>query len=131
MGVYGKRCLGLVKEGCKGSVRLEVSPSIPMSSVKLTGSTRTCSYTTSFSSTDICSMARRPSPKSGVQLDMVSHCPSYSVPADIHQKRSLLTIGNQATLSTLVTAVDKYLDRNGRRFVDMKGLFGFMEKLRL
>ena len=25
MGVYGKRCLGLVKEGCKGSVRLEVS----------------------------------------------------------------------------------------------------------
>lgn len=24
MGVYGKRCLGLVKEGCKGSVRLEV-----------------------------------------------------------------------------------------------------------
>jgi len=24
MGVYGKRCLGLVKEGCKGNVRLEV-----------------------------------------------------------------------------------------------------------
>lgn len=26
MGVYGRRCLGLVKEGCKGSVRLEVRP---------------------------------------------------------------------------------------------------------
>jgi DNA polymerase alpha subunit A len=24
MGVYGRRCLGLVKEGCKGNVRLEV-----------------------------------------------------------------------------------------------------------
>jgi DNA polymerase alpha subunit A len=25
MGVYGKRCLGLVKPGCKGNIRLEVS----------------------------------------------------------------------------------------------------------
>lgn len=25
MGVYGRRCLGLVKDGCKGNVRLEVS----------------------------------------------------------------------------------------------------------
>jgi DNA polymerase alpha subunit A len=33
MGVYGKRCLGLVKEGCKGSVRLEVSFFIPTPSV--------------------------------------------------------------------------------------------------
>lgn len=24
MGVYGRRCLGLVKEGCRGNVRLEV-----------------------------------------------------------------------------------------------------------
>jgi hypothetical protein len=90
MGVYGKRCLGLVKEGCKGSVRLEVSSSMPMLSAKLTTSTRTCNYTISCSSTDICSMARRPSPKFGVQLDMVSHCPSCNVPADIPQRRSLL-----------------------------------------
>lgn len=27
MGVYGRRCLGLVKEGCKGNIRLEVSHS--------------------------------------------------------------------------------------------------------
>jgi len=33
MGVYGKRCLGLVKEGCKGSVRLEVSSFMPMPAV--------------------------------------------------------------------------------------------------
>lgn len=25
MGVYGKRCLGFVREGCKGTVSLEVS----------------------------------------------------------------------------------------------------------
>jgi len=25
MGVYGRRCLGLMKEGCKGTVKLEVS----------------------------------------------------------------------------------------------------------
>ena len=25
MGVYGRRCLGLVREGCKGTVRLEAS----------------------------------------------------------------------------------------------------------
>ena len=25
MGVYGRRCLGLAKEGCKGNIRLEVS----------------------------------------------------------------------------------------------------------
>ena len=77
-------------------------------------------------------MAKRPSPKFGVQLDMVSHRHSYFVPADNPPEEiASLTIGNQATLSTLVTAVDKYLDRNGRRFVDMKGLFGFMDKLRL
>lgn len=44
---------------------------------------------------------------------------------------SALAIANQQTFMALVTAVDKYLDRNGRRFVDMKGLFGFMDKLRL
>jgi len=26
---------------------------------------------------------------------------------------------------------DKYLDKNGRRYVDMKGLFGFMEKVKI
>ena len=33
MGVYGKRCLGLVKEGCKGSVRLEVGGVVSRSTV--------------------------------------------------------------------------------------------------
>jgi hypothetical protein len=90
MGVYGKRCLGLVKEGCKGSVRLEVSCSMPMSSIQLTTSTRTCSYITNCFSIDTYSMAKRPFPKFGVQLDMVSHPLPCSVSADIHQRRSLL-----------------------------------------
>ena len=42
-----------------------------------------------------------------------------------------MALGNQKALGTLVSVVDKYLDRNGRRYVDMKGLFGFMEKMRL
>jgi DNA polymerase alpha subunit A len=33
MGVYGKRCLGLVKEGCKGNIRLEVSSFITIQMV--------------------------------------------------------------------------------------------------
>jgi hypothetical protein len=89
MGVYGKRCLGLVKEGCKGSVRLEVGSITSISSVSLTASTRTCSYITNCFSIDTYSMARKPSPKSGVQLDMVSHRPFCSVPADIPQRRLL------------------------------------------
>lgn len=36
MGVYGKRCLGLVKEGCKGNVRLEVCLNTPTSFMQLT-----------------------------------------------------------------------------------------------
>jgi len=32
MGVYGRRCLGLVKEGCKGTVKLEVRAHIVASS---------------------------------------------------------------------------------------------------
>lgn len=40
-------------------------------------------------------------------------------------------MANQKSLTTLVSVVDKYLDRNGRRFVDMQGLFGFMEKIKL
>lgn len=49
----------------------------------------------------------------------------------VSEEISALAIANKQTFSALVTAVDNYLDRNGRRFVDMKGLFGFMEKLRL
>ena len=31
MGVYGKRCLGLVKDGCRGTVKLEVSATLSSS----------------------------------------------------------------------------------------------------
>ena len=42
-----------------------------------------------------------------------------------------MTTANQSGLTALTEVVDKYLDRNGRRWVDMKGLFGFMERIRL
>lgn len=35
MGVYGKRCLGFIKENCWGTMRLEVSIGSPHSSVKI------------------------------------------------------------------------------------------------
>jgi DNA polymerase alpha subunit A len=35
MGVYGRRCLGLIKEGCKGTVRLEVGSTTTVSWMEL------------------------------------------------------------------------------------------------
>ena len=42
-----------------------------------------------------------------------------------------LGMANQPAFNQLATVADKYLDRNGRRYVDMKGLFEFMEKIRI
>jgi hypothetical protein len=84
MGVYGKRCLGLVKEGCKGTVRLEVCEIVSDIAVEPDRlSIRICSCTISYCSTDTSSTARKLLPRSGVQLDMVSFdCIRYCLPAD-------------------------------------------------
>jgi DNA polymerase alpha subunit A len=42
-----------------------------------------------------------------------------------------LALANQADFAQLAGVAERYLDRNGRRYVDMKGLFGFMEKVRI
>lgn len=42
-----------------------------------------------------------------------------------------LAASNAAALSAAIGVVDKYLDRNGRRYVDMGSLFGFMERVKL
>lgn len=42
-----------------------------------------------------------------------------------------LTASNAAGLSAALAVVDKYLDRNGRRFVNMASLFGYMERAKL
>ena len=42
-----------------------------------------------------------------------------------------LANANAATLNQLSDVTDRYLDKNGRRYVDMKGLFGFMEKIKI
>lgn len=42
-----------------------------------------------------------------------------------------LTTANQKVLSELVAVTDMYLDKNGRRYVDLKGLFGFMERIKI
>jgi DNA polymerase alpha subunit A len=38
---------------------------------------------------------------------------------------------NVVGLNSLTAITDKYLDRNGRRYVDMKSLFGFMERIKI
>jgi len=40
-------------------------------------------------------------------------------------------MSNAAAFNQLDAVADKYLDKNGRRYVDMKSLFGFMEKIRI
>lgn len=42
-----------------------------------------------------------------------------------------LAKANQTSFSLVTAVADRYLDRNGRRYVDMKGLFGFMERIKL
>lgn len=42
-----------------------------------------------------------------------------------------LALANQASFAQIAGLAERYLDRNGRRYVDMKGLFGFMERVRI
>lgn len=42
-----------------------------------------------------------------------------------------LAMANSRGFSEVGAMVEKYLERNGRRYVDMSGLFGFMEKIRI
>jgi DNA polymerase alpha subunit A len=42
-----------------------------------------------------------------------------------------LVAANSAGLTSALGVVDKYLDCNGRRFVNMGSLFGFMERVRV
>jgi DNA polymerase alpha subunit A len=38
---------------------------------------------------------------------------------------------NARGFAEAVGLVERYLERNGRRYVDMKGLFGFMERVKI
>jgi DNA polymerase alpha subunit A len=42
-----------------------------------------------------------------------------------------LAQANSRGFAEVAGMVEKYLERNGRRYVDMSGLFGFMEKIRI
>ncbi|WWC67483.1 uncharacterized protein I206_101391 [Kwoniella pini CBS 10737] len=102
MSVYGKRCLGLVKEGCKGTVRLEYNDSKLYNQLLY--------YRSLFDGEKAISNAR------GSQR---------------FEEIRALVLPNTALFGQLVQVTDKYLDKNGRRFVDMKGLFGFMERIKI
>jgi DNA polymerase alpha subunit A len=42
-----------------------------------------------------------------------------------------LATANSRGFAEILAVVERYLERNGRRYVDMKGLFGFMEKIKI
>lgn len=42
-----------------------------------------------------------------------------------------LAMANSRGFAEVTGKVEKYLERNGRRYVDMGGLFGFMERIRI
>lgn len=42
-----------------------------------------------------------------------------------------LATANSRGFADIVALVERYLERNGRRYVDMKGLFGFMERVKI
>ncbi|WWC58983.1 uncharacterized protein I303_101529 [Kwoniella dejecticola CBS 10117] len=102
MSVYGKRCLGLVREGCKGTVRLEYNDSKLYNQLLY--------YRSLFDGEKAISNAR-----GSQRFDEIR----------------ALVLPNTALFGQLVQVTDKYLDKNGRRFVDMKGLFGFMERIKI
>lgn len=43
----------------------------------------------------------------------------------------MLALHNKATFDQIHGMVNGYLDRCARRYIDMKSLFGFMEKLKV
>lgn len=102
MGVYGRRCLGFTRPGCKGTVHLEYTD--------LALYNQLLYYRHLFDS-EKALVATRGSVR--------------------HDDVRAITNANSVALNTGLAVVDKYLDLNGRRYVDMGGLFSFMEKIKL
>ncbi|KAL7423389.1 DNA-directed DNA polymerase alpha catalytic subunit pol1 [Cryptotrichosporon argae] len=105
-GVYGRRCVGLERDGgaagCRGTVRLEY-PDAKLYNQLL--------YLRALFDADKALDAVRGSARAD----------------DVRATAA----ANVAVLGAGLGAVDKYLDRNGRRYVDMGGLFGFMARIKL
>lgn len=98
--VYAKRCLGFAREGgrCKGIVRLEYSDTELYNQLLY--------FRHLFDGDKL--------------LDKVKGTGRYD-------EVRLLVNSNQQMISSLTEEVDRFLNKNGRRFVDMRSLFGFMD----
>ncbi|EJT49533.1 DNA polymerase alpha catalytic subunit [Trichosporon asahii var. asahii CBS 2479] len=98
--VYAKRCLGFSREGgrCKGSVRLEYSDTELYNQLLY--------FRHLFDGDKL--------------LDKAKGTGRYD-------EVRLLVNSNQQMISSLTDEVDRFLNKNGRRFVDMRSLFGFMD----
>ncbi|ODN75148.1 hypothetical protein L202_06353 [Cryptococcus amylolentus CBS 6039] len=102
MGVYGKRCLGFAREDCRGTMRLEYTD------MKL--------YHQLLYYRSLFDVDKILAPLQGSKR--------------LEEVRPV-TLANKKLLSDLVNVTDKYLSKNGRRYVDLGGLFKFMEKIKL
>jgi DNA polymerase alpha subunit A len=102
MGVYGRRCLGFTRPGCKGTVSLEYTDLMLYNQLL---------FLRMLFDADKALAATRGTGR--------------------HNDVRALAAANAAVLAAGVAVTDKYLDRNGRRWVDMGSLFGFMERIRI
>ncbi|RSH90080.1 DNA-directed DNA polymerase alpha catalytic subunit pol1 [Saitozyma podzolica] len=116
MGVYGRRCLGMEREGCKGTVRLEICDAFDA---------------------EVLIWVQYPDLKLYNQLLYYHHLFDAEKAlvetrgSGRHEEIRALAKANQTSFSLVTAVADRYLDRNGRRYVDMRGLFGFMERIQL
>lgn len=102
MGVYGRRCLGFNRPGCRGKVSLEYTDLALYNQLL---------YLRTLFDTDKALADTRGTGR--------------------HEDVRALSAGNAGILGQGVSVVDRYLDKNGRRWVDMRGLFAFMERITL
>jgi DNA polymerase alpha subunit A len=102
MGVYGKRCLGFLRPGCRGTVSLEYSD--------LALYNQLLYFRTLFDADKALAATRG---------------------SGAHDYVRAIANANRTALAAGVAAVDKYLDRNGRRWVDMGSLFSFMARVHI
>ena len=125
--------MGLIKDGCKGTVRLEVSGRKHQRKACVDGQYSDLQlynqllYFNSLFDVERALTKVRGTARYGVFLAVVNVIAAYGRLEEIHA----LATANAAALNQLAAVTDKYLDKNGRRYVDIKSLFGFMERIRI
>ncbi|WVQ83810.1 hypothetical protein IAT38_005954 [Cryptococcus sp. DSM 104549] len=96
---YGETCLGLKVTGCRGKIRYEYTDTMLYNQMLY--------FRSLFDSEKMLGDLR-----GSAKLDEIRP----------------ITLANQILFTNLLGVVDKYLDKNGRRWVDLGGVFNFWKK---